>query len=125
MATCFENYLSELQAKQKTLFNISQTLWKTLVLVLFLPSLKTSSWVSVFIFICIDLFIFIFFIFNDFFLIFIFSTGALDHTSCILLQLSLLSLLIPWDPQPECTIHVVIVLSKIVSAEMSTDVIGS
>lgn len=54
-----------------------------------------------------------------------FSTSALDHTSCILLQLSLLSLLIPWDPQPECTIHVVIVLSKIVSAEMSTDVIGS
>lgn len=96
--------------------------------ILFLLSLETSAWVSVFNFyFFIDWFIFIFLYFVFFYalFIFIFSTSALDHTSCILLQLPLPSLLTPWDPQPECTIHVVIVLGKIVSAEMSADVIGS
>ena len=64
-----------------------------------LLSLETSAWIS-----------------------FFFPLNALDHSSYILLPHCLLSLLVHWDPQLGCTVHVIIVVGKIRSAAMSTAV---
>lgn len=64
-----------------------------------LLSLETSAWIS-----------------------FFFPLNALDHSSYILLQHNLLSLLTHWDPQLGRTVHVIIVVGKILSAAMSTAV---
>lgn len=48
--------------------------------------------------------------------------NALAHSSYILLQHSLLSWFTHWDPQLGCTVHVTIVVGKILSAGMSTAV---